>query len=88
MKPRTMLSMRSCRTTRQRDAPSAMRTAISRERCAERASSRFATFAQAMSSTKPTAPIIARKTVRILSPLNRSLNVCTTTLVNSLFVSG
>ena len=33
--------------------------------CVERASSRFATFAQAMRSTKPTAPISARKTVRM-----------------------
>ena len=52
MKPSTTLSSSSCRTTRQRVAPSAMRTAISRARCAERESSRLATFAQAMSSTK------------------------------------
>ena len=36
---------------RQRLAPSETRTEISRERCADRASSRFATLAQAISST-------------------------------------
>ncbi len=40
---------------RQRPAPSAMRTASSFRRPAETASSRFATFAHAMSRTKPTA---------------------------------
>ena len=40
-------------------------------------SSRLATLAQAMSSTKPTAPISARKTIRIGPPLKRSLNVIT-----------
>ena len=59
MKPSTTLSSSSCRTMRQRVAPRAMRIAISRARCAERESSRLATFAQAMSSTKLTAPIIA-----------------------------
>ena len=39
-----------------RSAPSADRIAISLMRTAARASSRFATFAHAMSSTKPTAP--------------------------------
>ena len=37
---------------RKRVAPRAMRTAISRARCAERESSRLATFAQASSSTQ------------------------------------
>ena len=45
------LSTSSWRTIRQRDAPSETRTLISRERCAARASSRLATFAQAISST-------------------------------------
>ena len=40
-----------------RPAPSAARTAISRARPVARASSRLATLAQAISSTKPTAPL-------------------------------
>ncbi len=52
----TMLSVSSCRVRTQLDAPSALRTATSRARPDARASSRFATFAQAMSSTNPTAP--------------------------------
>ena len=48
------------------DAPSAMRTAISRLRDTARASSRFATFAQAMSSTNDTTTSIARKMMRAL----------------------
>src|SRR5204862_94247 len=51
------LSVRSWRTTRARPAPSAQRTAISRDRAAPRASRRFATLAQAISSTSRTAPI-------------------------------
>ena len=43
--------------TRQRDAPIAMRSAISRDRNADRDSNRFATLAHAMSSTNTTAPI-------------------------------
>ncbi len=50
------LSVSSCRMMRPRPAPMAARTAISRLRVVARASSRFATFAQAMSSTKLTAP--------------------------------
>ena len=42
---------------RHREAPSDERTAISRERCVDRASSKLATFAQAINSTMPTAPI-------------------------------
>ena len=41
---------------RARPAPRAARTAISRWRPSARDRSRFATFAQAMSSTKPTDP--------------------------------
>ena len=52
----TRLSTRSCRTSRQRLAPSAALTATSRSRVLARASSRFATLAQAISSTMPTAP--------------------------------
>ena len=50
------LSVSSCRMMRPRPAPMAARTAISRLRVVARASSRFATFAHAMSSTKLTAP--------------------------------
>ena len=51
------LSVSSCRTMRPRLAPRAARTAISRWRASARESSRFATFAQAISSTNATAPI-------------------------------
>ncbi len=52
----TTLSVSSCRTMRRRPAPSADRTASSRVRTVARASSRLATFAQQMRSTKPTTP--------------------------------
>ena len=48
--------MSSCMTSRRRDAPSAVRIAISPLRAVARASSRLATLPQAMSSTSPTAP--------------------------------
>ena len=51
------LSTSSCRTSRPRDAPSDSRTAISFCRMKPRAMSRFATLAQAMSSTRPTMHI-------------------------------
>ena len=51
------LSVSSCRTNWPRVAPSDNRTAISRWRMNPRAISRFATFAQAMSKTRPTIPI-------------------------------
>ena len=50
------LSARSCRIRRLRAAPSAERTANSRVREPARTNSRPATFAQAISRTKPTAP--------------------------------
>ena len=81
------LSTSSCRTMRQRDAPSEMRTDISRARLAERASSRLATLAQAISSTKATAPISDRKISLIGPPLTRSLKVITRAVM-SLLVSG
>ena len=52
----TTLSVSSCRTMRRRPAPSADRTASSRMRTVARASSRLATLAQQMRSTKPTTP--------------------------------
>ncbi|MCG3160997.1 MAG: hypothetical protein JMDDDDMK_02110 [Acidobacteria bacterium] len=54
---------------RQRPAPNAARTATSRCRPAARASSRLATFAQAISKTIPTAPSSTNKARRI-SPVN------------------
>ena len=50
------LSVNSCRTMRPRPAPIAARSAISRLRAVARTSRRLATFAHAISSTKPTAP--------------------------------
>ena len=52
--PSTVLSTSSCRTRRPRLAPSDRRMAISCRRAAARASSRLATLAHAMSSTRPT----------------------------------
>ena len=57
---RRTLSVSSCRMTCARPAPSAVRTAISRCRPDARASSAFATLAQAMSSTKVTIARSAR----------------------------
>src|ERR1035441_5102740 len=51
------LSVRNCRTMRARPAPSARRTPISFCRAVARASSRFATLAQAMTSTSATTAI-------------------------------
>ncbi len=51
-------SVSSCRTSRERVAPSAARILISRERALARASSRFARLTQAMSSTTATTVII------------------------------
>ena len=53
---RSVLSVSSWRTSRPRPAPSAARIASSRLRRSMRASIRFATFAQAISRTQPTAP--------------------------------
>ena len=50
-RPRSTLSVSSWRATRPRPAPSARRMAISRCRTDDRASSRFATFAHAISRT-------------------------------------
>jgi hypothetical protein len=53
---RTRLSISTWRAIWARVPPSAARTASSRRRPEARTSRRLATFAQAMSSTKPTAP--------------------------------
>ena len=58
---RSTLSVINCWTICMRLAPSARRTANSRVRAAERASNRLATFAQAMSKTRPTAPSSKQK---------------------------
>ncbi len=81
------LSTSNWRTMRQREAPSEIRTDISRARAADRASRRLATLAHAISSTKPTAPISDRKISLIGPPFTRSLNVITCAAM-SLFVSG
>ncbi len=60
------LSVSSCRASRQRPAPIAVRIAISRCRAVARASSRLARLAQAISSTKPTAPMSTSSAGRIL----------------------
>ena len=59
------LSVSSWRMRRARLAPRASRTAISRRRAAALDSSRFAIFAQAISSTAPTAPPSRKATERI-----------------------
>ncbi len=50
-------SAKSCLTMRPGLAPSASRKAMSRRRAVARASSRFATLAQAAANTRPTRPI-------------------------------
>ena len=57
------LLVRSWRTSRRRSAPKAVRIAISRSRAEERASRRLATLAQAIKSTRPTAPIRIHRAV-------------------------
>ena len=69
-RPMTALSISSCRAMRDREAPSAARTLISAWRRVARASSRLATFAQAMSSTKLTA----------VSRVNAASRTCHTTV--------
>ena len=51
----TTASVNTCDASRVQDAPSAVRTAISRRRPSDRASSRLPTLAHAISSTNPTA---------------------------------
>src|SRR6266542_3766145 len=57
------LSVRSWRSNRCREAPSAARKANSRCRATARASCRFVTFAQAISNTSPTAANSSRNEV-------------------------
>ena len=57
---RTRLSASICVINARREPPNAERTANSRSRADARTSSRFATFAHAMSNTNITAPMSAR----------------------------
>ena len=60
--------------TAERDAPSAVRIPTSFVLWAARSSSRLATFAHAMSSTKKTAPIIVVRSCRGCGPITDSTN--------------
>ena len=82
-----MLSVRNCRTSLARLAPSAARTATSRRLPAARDSSKFATFAHAMSSTKLTALSNTSNAGR-MSPLIISRRPIRFVRSSSLFVFG
>ena len=82
----TKLSVRSCLIRRFLPAPSAARIAISRVRAVARASSRFATFTQAISKTNPTAIIMTKSAGRIVRVI-RSCSA-TTCAPQYLSVSG
>ena len=69
MSDNSTLSVSSCRTSRERLAPSASRTATSRRRAEARDSSRFAMLAQAINSTAPTTPPSSSAADRIGSTL-------------------
>jgi hypothetical protein len=81
----TMLSDRSCCTSRRRLAPIARRMPISFWRPEARASSMLATFAQAITSTRPTTNIRPR-------PIGRSARSATgwmcTSLVGTVLISN
>ncbi len=87
MAARTRLSIRSWRLIRSRPAPSAERTAISRPRSAARASSRFATFAHAISRTNSTATLTMEVASRN-SVSNRASSSRTRFTPTDWFVSG
>ena len=86
IKERTKLSVRSCRTARERLAPNAIRIANSRVRPAVRVSKRLATFAEAISNTRHTAPNNISN-VRLTSPIN-ACRSGTTDIPKPLFASG
>ena len=81
------LSNMSWRTSRHLLAPSAARMPTSRSRAVALASSRFATFAQAMSRTMPTAPSSINIHVRVREPTMWSTSGRTPMWL-SLFQSG
>ena len=62
--PSTSASVTSCRASRPRPAPSAVRTASSRDLAVARTSIRFATFTQAIRNTSETAPSRTESAVR------------------------
>ena len=66
------LSVTICRTSRAGLAPTAVRSAISRNRASPRTSSRLATFVHAMRSRKPTAPIKIQSAGRTLPRISSS----------------
>ena len=78
MSDSTTLSVSTWLMMRPREPPSAARMAISRLRPVARTSSRLATLAQAISSTKPTAPISTNSDWRTLrtstSPIGSTPN--------------
>ena len=80
----TSASARNCLTTCDRDAPSAVRIPTSLVRCAARSSSRLATLAQAMSSTKKTAPSIVYSSWRGSFPIYWSTKLRTVAVKPSL----
>ena len=85
-KPSKTLSVKSWRITRHGLAPKAERTANSRVRPVERARRRFATFPQAISNTKLTAP---SRTSRIPCTLPTTSRFNGTSAIpEPLFVSG
>ena len=69
----TVLSVSNWRTSRQRPAPNALRTAISCPRPAARTKNRLATLAHAISSTNDTAPVKTTSAGRIFAT-NKSLS--------------
>ena len=90
--PSTRPSTSSWRTSRERLAPIARRTPISRRRAEARASSMPATFAQAMRSTRPTTDISPAAPIDMM-PLacgtsSRTSVVGTADIRRSLFVCG
>ena len=87
----TTASVSNCCTSRARLAPTAMRTAISFCRADARASSMPATFAHAMRSTRPTAPIVPMTAHEIrpsASGCTRTSVVGSAAMVRSRLVTG
>ena len=85
------LSISNCCTRRPRPAPSARRTLISRARAAPRASSMPATFAHAISRTRPTAtmqPVTITESIPSASGWTRVALAARTVTLRPLLVSG
>ena len=78
------LSTSNCRSSTQRPAPNASRTAISFRRWVARARRRLVTLVQAMSSTSITAPRSVASAVRTLGPASRSCRAIAVTLLPAL----